>query len=441
LVLVFWIAALVLLVLSAWRVRRPVVGLTIAYWFQLWLLHWVGGMISVLSFYEGPDRGATLAGFGVTGYAIAGLLLGNLVFALLSGPEAPPAKLPRTDMGRPALTCVAIGLALYFVAGRALPRIPGTDAVIGSGFGLALAGFCLLWFFHWSGGRRVAAWRALACAATAPFLTIILAGFLGYGVSFLMTMGSFVAVFYRPRWRIALLGSLAILLGLSLYPTYMSVRGKIRQAVWGGVSYSERLERMALLVSEYRGLDLENRQDLEAINGRLNQNYLIGRAVNRLEAGQADYAQGDTLWNALVALIPRALWPGKPTYAGSGGLVTRFTGIQFAKGTSVGIGHVMELYVNFGTPGVLLGYVLLGALLGLLDSRSATCLLRGDWKGFTALYLIGVSFLQAGGNFAEATGTAAGSVVLCFLVFSCVRGRPAPPATALPVPSGKEIRP
>ncbi len=47
--------------------------------------------------------------------------------------------------------------------------------------------------------------------------------------------------------------------------------------------------------------------------------------------------------------IPRALWPNKPVVGGSGDLVSTYTGIRFADGTSVGIGQVLESFVNFGT--------------------------------------------------------------------------------------------
>jgi hypothetical protein len=151
---------------------------------------------------------------------------------------------------------------------------------------------------------------------------------------------------------------------------------------------------------------------------RLNQNILVGHAVNYLEAGGTEYGEGDALVNAMIALIPRTLWPGKPQYAGSGHLVTRYTGIQFARGTSVGIGQVMELYVNFGDLGVLIGFTVVGLLLGFFDFQAGMALRTGQWKQFALWFAVGLSFLQVGGNFAEAVSAAAGSAVLCLLVNS-----------------------
>jgi hypothetical protein len=175
---------------------------------------------------------------------------------------------------------------------------------------------------------------------------------------------------------------------------------------------------MHLMLTQFQAFDPDNKAHMEAIDLRLNQNILVGRAVHVLEAGRTDYANGETLWSAIIAVIPRALWPDKPVYAGSAGLVTRFTGMEFARGTSVGIGQVMELYVNFGAGGVLVGYVLLGMLLGWLDLRAGAALAASNWKQFALAFMVGLAFLQVGGNFAEATASAAGCTVLWVLVNS-----------------------
>jgi hypothetical protein len=244
----------------------------------------------------------------------------------------------------------------------------------------------------------------------------MLMGFLGFGVCFLVTLMCFVAAHYRPRWHLAMLCPLIGFVGLSLFPAYMVTRIEIRKSVWGGHGYSERFAKMLRIMENFQWFDPENKLHREAIDGRLNQNMFIGYALERLQAGQVEYAQGETLGHALISMIPRALWPGKPIYAGSGDLVARFTGIKFADGTSIGIGHVMELCVNFGTMGVLVGSVVLGLLLGLMDICAARALIAGNWKSFTLWFMIGVSFLQVGGNFAEATGLAAGSFVLWLFI-------------------------
>jgi hypothetical protein len=420
LVLVLWLAVLGLLVARAWRGQQPVAGLAIACWFQLWLIHWIGGAVYVLSNYSSQDRTVALIGFTVTGYAVAGLLIGNVLLApfLFRSQPAGQQSFRPIDSSGPGFMYVIIGLGLYFVTSRVLPRISGTDAIISSGFRLAIAGFCLWWLARWQAGQKRRAWIVLASAAVVPFFTVSLDGFMGYGVIFLMCLACFVAVFYRPRWHMLVVAPAALLVGISLYPAYLSVRSNIRHAVWGGASYGERLEKMALIAGEYQWFDPDNPAHLRAIDMRLNQNILVGHSVNHLESGAVEYGEGETLWNAMIALIPRAIWPGKPQYAGSGPLVTRFTGIKFAGETSVGIGQVMELYVNFGDLGVFIGFTVLGLLLGFFDLQAGMALRTGQWKQFAFWFVVGLSFLQVGGNFAEATSSAAGSAMLCLLVNS-----------------------
>jgi hypothetical protein len=81
------------------------------------------------------------------------------------------------------------------------------------------------------------------------------------------------------------------------------------------------------------------------------------------------YAHGKTFLNAGVALIPRALWPGKPQIAGGSEFVGRFTGIVRPEGdtTSVGLPYQFELYANGGPWLVVIGLFAIGYLSGRLE--------------------------------------------------------------------------
>src|SRR5581483_2582580 len=83
---------------------------------------------------------------------------------------------------------------------------------------------------------------------------------------------------------------------------------------------------------------------------------------------------------------------------------------------SVGIGQVMELYVNFGSPGVFVGFIVIGALLAFVDRRAAECRDRGSWSRFTYWFLPGVSMLQTGGSLVEVTSSAAAALTVALLV-------------------------
>jgi hypothetical protein len=134
--------------------------------------------------------------------------------------------------------------------------------------------------------------------------------------------------------------------------------------------------------------------------------------VAYLDSGMADFAQGSTFVDAAVAMVPRALWPDKPVIAGSGDLVSDYTGITFAAGTSVGVGQVLEAYVNFGRTGVVATFLALGLIISYLDRRASIYLRRGQLLKFLKLYLPGLGLLQVGGAFSEATSTAAAALLV-----------------------------
>jgi hypothetical protein len=245
-------------------------------------------------------------------------------------------------------------------------------------------------------------------------LTVVTRGFISYGAVAALTVLIFTSTFVRSRFVVVVAGILIGYLGLSVYVTYMRDRGEIRETVWGGQPLRNRVERVTTTIKGFEWFDASNNEHLSRIDERLNQSFLVGAAVSRL-SDIGGYAHGATLWEALLALIPRAIWPEKPSSAGSGTLVSEYTGIQFAPGTSIGIGQVMEFYVNFGTLGVFIGFTIMGIAVTVLDLLAAECLAVGDLHGFVLRYLPGISLLQVGGSMVEITTSAAASVFVAIL--------------------------
>jgi hypothetical protein len=222
---------------------------------------------------------------------------------------------------------------------------------------------------------------------------------------------AFVITFFRPRWVTLAAGLVVIYLALSFYVTYMRDRDLIRGVVWGGDSLTARVAQVGLTLATVEWFNPYEVAHVERLDDRLNQNYLVGAAVRYLESGQREYAAGETLWLAVAALVPRAFWLDKPIVAGSMGLVSEYTGIQFDAQTSVGIGHVMDLYVNYGTIGVVLGFLVLGTVLAIADRAAGVRLWQGNWEGFALWYLVGLCFMRAEGSLVEVTSSAAAAVV------------------------------
>ncbi len=81
----------------------------------------------------------------------------------------------------------------------------------------------------------------------------------------------------------------------------------------------------------------------------------------------------------------------------------------------------MEFYINFGTSGVVLGFVVLGLVLSVVDRAAADRLRARDWAGFTVWFLPGFNLLQVGGSLVELTASV-GAALLTALLVNAVLG-------------------
>jgi len=415
--LLVWVGVMALLVLVRLRWKMPGTGLTLAYLLNLSLIHLVGAAIYLLPAFQDHDPRLTEMGFeqslyGVVAFAVGGLTITPLlvykgVLPRAKGTHHPDPRLPKAY--------IACGVLFYLLSATFLGHLPTATAIVSTGQQLVVVGLALCCWRAWreNSVRRLIAW--LAISLVLPLTTLITAGFLGYGAIAVLTILIFVSSFLRSPVKVILAGALVLYLGLSVFVSYMRDRDDIRRTVWGDQSFSDRFDRISKTVTTFEWFDPANFEHLQRIDARLNQNFLVGAAVYQLGQTQA-YAHGDTLWDALLALIPRAIWPDKPIQAGSGNLVSRYTGIDFASGTSVGVGQVMEFYLNFGTPGVIIGFIIMGVFVTAFDWQAAERLARNDLHGFVLWFLPGIAFLQVGGQLVEITASAAASLIVALFV-------------------------
>lgn len=424
------------LLLMAWRSEPRSTGLPLCYVLSLGIIHFVGAWASTLSGAAGDDPTAVAFGFrecvvGVICFAAGSSLMGAClqavdrrwaqgvsdVFPLWDPRSRPLAGGPGVHDPSRRVRWIYLGLgAMCGAIAPAVRDVPGIAAMAHCGSYLVVAGCCLGCHEAFQAGRRLWMLSWLAVSGVFPVFTMFSSGFLGYGAFAVLMVQCFGLVHYRPRWQ-GVLGFVVLgYLGLSLYVTYMRERDNLREAVWGAQPALERAGALARILAEFEWFDPTDSGQLQVIDDRLNQNYLVGAAYANLEAGLLPWAGGQTFWRAVVALVPRLVWPNKPVVAGSGNLVSAYTGIPFADGTSVGLGQVLEFYIGFGRPGVVLGFFLFGLILKGLDWKASRCLKAGDAAGFALWYLPGISFMQTGGTVAEICGTFAASLVLVFAV-------------------------
>jgi hypothetical protein len=425
---------IVLSAAAAWTLARAWtsgagVGLVFAYVFSFVALYALAPAMYLLPWYDSAGYDLTAIGLREAALAMLAFAMGTEVarpFAIrrierLEAPEAPgPIAARLTNL------LLLTGALLYVVMFTLAAVLPGITALVSTGSMVAVVAMALKCWSAWHRRRAALMWIWLAATLALPFITVVGQGFLGYGFAAMMTIFAFVASYYRPRAAVVIAGLLLGYIGLSVYVTYMRDRRDIRAVVWTGGSMDERFDQIGETLSTIEWFNVRDTAHLDRIDIRLNQDYLLGASVAYLAGGSTQFARGGTLWDAFVALVPRALWPNKPVIAGSGNLVSDFTGIRFADGTSVGIGQVMEAYVNFGRPGVLVAFLVLGALVSTADRVSYARLARGQGTEFLVRYLPALSLLQIGGSFAELTSSGAAAFVVSEIIRRSTAALPAP---------------
>jgi hypothetical protein len=422
---------LVLGIAAAWTFLRAwiggaTVGLVFTYVFSFTTLFWLAPLMYMLPWYDTPGYDLTALGLREAAFAMVAFAVG---VEIARASARSRAVLPTVAHHAPVDTrltnlLLLIGASLYLVIFPIAGYLPSLTAFVSTGSMVAVVALALKCWSAFHGNREPTMWAWLAATAVLPAITVLGQGFLGYGFAAMMTIFAFVASFYRPRAVVVIAGALLLYLGLSVYVTYMRDRRDIRAVVWTGGGMSERIGQIGDTFATVEWFDLREVQHLDRIDVRLNQDYLMGASVAYMAGGSAEFAYGRTVWDAIIALIPRAIWPNKPVVAGSGNLVSDYTGMRFAEGTSVGIGQVMEAYVNFGRWGVIVCFLILGTVVGWADIAAYVRLARGEGTEFLVRYLPALSLLQIGGSFAEVTSSGAAALVVALVVKRIARGLP-----------------
>lgn len=422
--ILLWVIAGGVLFIGQWKLGQGT-GLVPAFVLELFVLHWLAAVIYLLPWYSNLSPAIVYDGLQQSTIALVAFSIGALastIWAYMRYGQAPrdPEEVVFADTYR-VRAYLLMGSIAYVVLMPMLGNIPTVSAIVSAASSLVIVGLVL---GCWNAARApspVALVGWLLVVAALPMITIAAQGFLGYGLAAAAVVFMFVASFYRATFRKAISTVLVTYFCLSLYVTYMRDRKDIREVVWRGSSVSARLVQLEGTFTEFEPFNIYDVDHLYRIDVRLNQNYLVGAAVRWLDVNREQFAGGETLADAVLALVPRALWPDKPFSAGSGDLVSRFTGIRFAEGTSVGVGPVLELYVNFGSTGVFVGFVCIGFLLSAIDRRAAVYRNAGDWTRFVYWFLPGVAMLQVGGSVIEVTTSAAAAIVVGMTAGTLVR--------------------
>jgi putative effector of murein hydrolase LrgA (UPF0299 family) len=90
------------------------------------------------------------------------------------------------------------------------------------------------------------------------------------------------------------------------------------------------------------------------------------------------------------------------------------TGLRLSPTTSFGVGNVMEFQINFGIPGVVIGFFVLGWLIGMLDLEAAVAEGRGDLGRVVLFFLPAVALIDPQGSLVEIFSGSAAALVAAY---------------------------
>jgi hypothetical protein len=427
--LLAWPLLVAALVAADRRFGRSPLFLCNSYIAGLAVNHWFGALVHALPGHTFKSFANTIAGFEATTWGLLFFVLGVAVT-----PNAMPrdwragssnaAKIGRNSArtaDRAAIALLWAGLVAWMAAATTLMTLPSVSSIISGGKHFLVAGICLKCWLHYRRGNLAGFGRWLGVGAFFPIYTTLSQGFIGFGISIFMTIIIFVGSFYRPRWQVFVAATVVVFFGLSLWVAYFEHRKNVRETVWGGQGLELRLAALGAVAESFVPFDFDNPAHLRAVDERLNQNELVGAALNFVPTYK-DFAGGQTVIAAIeAALIPRALWPDKPVVGGSQ-MITEYTGIQFGPDVSVGVGPVIEYYVNYGWTGLAAGFFLFGVVLRRIDFRVARGLLTDSWGDLAFWFPIGASLLQPIGSLVEISSSAAGAAIIGAVVKRFING-------------------
>jgi hypothetical protein len=384
-------------------------GMPVAYLFSLLLLHLPGAYVYTVCDFDFLDSTDFVEiGIRFTAFASVSFVAGVWAVRLFS--TRPPATVTELDEWRFTLFCLVGGWVVTYGL-SSLHSISSLGAAVDKAGGLWMLAVMLGLRAAVKHGSLKMGAMWLAALIVYPVTMLLVGGFLSYGSFAAIIVVSILAISVEKSWKVVIGLIICVYLGLNVFVNYFTHRNAVRDEVWGGAPLSDRVDVTLNIIRDFEWYDSGNRKQVVAINERLNQNVFVGLAATRIDQGSVDYLDGRSVWEGLIALVPRAVWPEKPVVAGSPKVVSEMTGLTLDENTSFGIGNVMEFQINFGVFGLIIGFFLLGFLLRALDRHAAVSLRRADFGSAIVSFLPAIALINPGGSVVEMASGGAAALV------------------------------
>ena len=341
---------------------------------------------------------------------ITALLVGYYLFRRASFHKALPiARLP-LNKSKAVICCLLLGVVL--------PLLFNLRAIIPEEYQQPLAAiFTLLqnqvyvvigvlgWLVY---GRKSSKWYTVWLYAL-----IIVTALRGISTGVLEDALIPIGVLFVIRWlytrRISLaVSACVIVLILFLSPVKSEYRQRLRLDASSGAAEMSSLARASLWIKQaatYWAETFAGSRDLqEATAGAAGRADFIHQVayIHSMTPGEIPYQYGRTYSYFAVALIPRALWPGKPQAGSANGFFAISYGLlteEGAKTTTFGMSLLGEAFINFGWAGVIFVMFFQGLAISVLEGIFGS--LKSGAGGQAVFIAFFVFFLNGMGSSAE----------------------------------------
>lgn len=321
---------------------------------------------------------------------VLGFSIGLRVYSSVKSVEKLSYSVPRSSKANSIIIFFGIVSFIGYVGQYLNLTFPMSQAIIETSRNIAVPFICLGAYHARRTGKGIKIW--LLISILIPMYYFVVLGFMSYGfmyesaiLAFWMTQLKKNEIGYFKTFFISCLILYVLLQG---FVVWFSFRDEFRRLIWQGVNGSI-FDTIIKALSEATLLTPWNNPALDMINLRLNLNLFIAKMLEWHGLHPYLKLSGSSLYIIPLVFIPRFIWSGKPGKGGSD-FMREHTGIPLSEASSFGTGSVFEFYVNFGSVGVLVGFMILGFCIGWLDRRAAEELRLGNYFKFTQFYVIGV---------------------------------------------------
>ena len=176
-------------------------------------------------------------------------------------------------------------------------------------------------------------------------------------IIWLIFLGSFLAIKYRPRLRIKLFAVTAF----TIFTVIIQL-SKSDYRLAGSQGEESGIESFATAYERDKGENkFYNPETLAKSNIRINQGYIVTNIMNTVPR-IVPFQNGEEMMQILeAAILPRILAPNK-LKAGDQEIFKKYTGLGLSKNTAMGLSSVGDAYINFGVFGGCVFMFFLGLL-------------------------------------------------------------------------------